>query len=191
MKKVILFGLFVFTISVINAQCTWDGGGGTNNWGDANNWGGDCDGAIPNVNDVVPTAGDAVVITGLPTTAGNVLTIDVNGDYTCGTLTLTGVGDNGGTLGAPRHTRVTVNVLAGNTLTPTGNVTITSGGATTPVAGIGDGFARLIVASTGTLECKAIACCFLRMELLPMLQIQNYRLMVQPKFQPSTYLAGM
>ena len=76
---------------------TWDGGAGTNNWGDANNW-------DPNG---VPTSNDNVNLTGANTININVAAVASN-------LTLHNAG-------------LTLTIIQGNTLVVSGNLTLTSG----------------------------------------------------------------
>ena len=85
------------------AQKTWDGGGDGVSWSSANNWN-------PNG---VPTAGQTVTIN---VTASE--TINMNGNYSCASLTLSYSG-NAGSNGSLQF-----NVQAGNTLTVSGNVDI-------------------------------------------------------------------
>lgn len=84
-------------------QKTWDGGAGTNNWGDANNWN-------PNG---VPLATDDVVISRNANT-----TINVNGDFECASLTLGLTGNDNG------DRTFAFNVLTGSTLTVNGTINI-------------------------------------------------------------------
>jgi hypothetical protein len=83
---------------------TWDGGAGTNNWGDANNW--DPDG--------VPASIDDVSLTGANT-------IDVNVSGVSNDLTLNNAG-------------LVLTVESGNSLTVSGNLTITTGTLNTEAA---------------------------------------------------------
>jgi hypothetical protein len=94
--------ILLFSIQV-DAQKTWDGGAGTNNWGDANNWN-------PNG---VPTAGQNVTISD-----NDGFTVVVNGNYQCNSLTLEYTGNtwNAGT--------IELNIPNGNTLDVTNAVTI-------------------------------------------------------------------
>ena len=79
------------------APKTWDGGAGTNNWGDANNWN-------PNG---VPTSADVVLLNG----ANN---IDVNIAGVCNNITL-------------NNASLNLTIKSGNSLTVSGNLTLTSG----------------------------------------------------------------
>ncbi len=76
---------------------TWDGGAGTNNWGDGANWN----------PDGVPTSSDNVNLNGA-------VTIDINVAAVANSLTL----NNGG---------LVVNILAGQSLTLSGNLSLTGG----------------------------------------------------------------
>ena len=99
---------FLFTVIVITfffsgafAQKTWDGGAGTNNWNDGNNWN-------PNG---VPASADAVTI-------GNGVTVILNTSTTIASLTV-----GGGTSG-----QLTIgNNNTNRTLTVTGSVTVNTG----------------------------------------------------------------
>ncbi len=92
------------------AQKTWDGGAGTNNWGDGNNWN-------PNG---VPTAAQTVTI-------GNTYTVILNTSTTVASLTI-----GGGTSGS-----LTIgNNNTDRTLTVTGNIVVNAG-ATLNTAGNG------------------------------------------------------
>ncbi|MGC8825149.1 MAG: hypothetical protein ACP5PZ_11255 [Bacteroidales bacterium] len=77
------------------AQKTWDGGAGTNNWGDANNWN-------PNG---VPTAAQSVTIT-------QPATININVDAVCASLTINTNLNN-----------VTININGTYSLTVAGDIT--------------------------------------------------------------------
>ena len=104
--KILFFSILLFFVLATShqskAQKTWDGGAGTNNWGDANNW---------NFN-TVPTAAEPVVINN----ATNV-TINVNVPAVCSSITLEG---------NPRNRTISIN--AGQSLTVSGAFTF---GATT------------------------------------------------------------
>ena len=76
---------------------TWDGGAGTNNWGDANNWN----------PDVVPTSSNDVSLTGANT-------IDVNVAGVCNNLTL-------------NNASLVLTVKSAYSLTVSGNLTLTTG----------------------------------------------------------------
>ena len=102
--QVFVFLLFVSTFQLMG-QITWDGGAGTNNWGDANNW----------VPDGVPVATDAVTIS----SNGN-LTVNMNGNYSCASLTVNAFGGTGVT----RTTQL--NILGGFSLAVTGSIQITN-----------------------------------------------------------------
>src|SRR5690349_1742000 len=69
---VVIVNLFLATTA--SAQKTWDGGAGTANWGDANNW----------APDGVPGAGDAVTI-------GNFASVVINVNAVCASLTTSSV----------------------------------------------------------------------------------------------------
>lgn len=99
-RKLLLAILFLVFLSPFSfGQKTWDGGAGTTNWGDANNWN-------PNG---VPAAGDNVTF---DNNAGNI-TVIVNGVYSCNNLALTS-NDN-----------VTVQTtFAGNSLIINGSLTL-------------------------------------------------------------------
>lgn len=91
-------------------QKTWDRGAGTNNWGDANNWN-------PNG---VPTALQTVTIS-----RNGSYTVDVNGNYSCSSLTISYTGSTNGT--------IALNVLSTNILTVANGISIlnsaTNGGS--------------------------------------------------------------
>lgn len=120
MKKALLILFIVFFYQIGFSQCVWDGGGAGNNWGTANNWGGDCDGAVPDVNDRLPTAGDDVIIAA----DGAAVTVTVNGDFSCANLTLDADGEviTLGQLGIGYA--ATLTVATGNTLTVGGSTLI-------------------------------------------------------------------
>src|ERR1035437_11165377 len=80
------------------SQSTWDGGAGTNNWGDANNWN-------PNG---VPTAATSV-------TLDNITTVVVNVPATCLNLVIGNTNKN-----------ATLGINAGQTLAVTGSLTFNS-----------------------------------------------------------------
>lgn len=104
----VFIGIAFYTDSY--AQKTWDGGAGTNNWNDGNNWN-------PNG---VPTAGQTVTI-------GNTYTVILNTSTTVASLTI-----GGGTSGS-----LTIgNNNTDRTLTVTGNVIVNTG-ATLNTAGNG------------------------------------------------------
>ncbi|MES2778353.1 MAG: LamG-like jellyroll fold domain-containing protein [Bacteroidota bacterium] len=84
-------------IIVINSIKTWDGGAGTDNWGDANNW------SI----DGVPTANDDVLLTGANT-------IDINVAAVANNLIINEEG-------------LTVTILSGNSLTVSEDLNIAVG----------------------------------------------------------------
>lgn len=102
-------GLLLVSLCV-SAQKTWDGGAGTNNWNDGNNWN-------PNG---VPTATDAVTI-------GNGFTVILNTNASIASLTLGGGVSGSLTLGNNNTDR---------TLSVSGNI-IVSNGATLQTAGNG------------------------------------------------------
>ena len=83
---------------------TWDGGAGTNNWGDANNWN----------PDGVPISTDDVSLAGANT-------IDVNVAGVCNNLTL-------------NNASLLLTVKSGNSLTVSGNFTVTTGTLNTEAA---------------------------------------------------------
>ena len=87
----LLFGIHMLA----QGQKTWDGGAGTNNWGDANNWN-------PNG---VPTDAQTVTIT-------QAATINVNVPAVCASLTI-----NAGL------NSVSINILGNNSLTVGGSIT--------------------------------------------------------------------
>lgn len=99
-----------FLVITVTAQKTWDGGAGTNNWNDGNNWN-------PNG---VPNATDAVTI-------GNGFTVILNTNASIAALTLGGGVSGSLTLGNNNTDR---------TLTISGNVLV-SNGATLQTAGNG------------------------------------------------------
>jgi len=76
---------------------SWDGGAGTNNWGDANNWN----------PDAVPTSSDDVGLTGANS-------IDINDAVVCNSVMLNNAG-------------LTLTVKSGQSLTVTVNMTLTNG----------------------------------------------------------------
>lgn len=87
--------LLILTFAASSWGQTWDGGAGTNNWGDGNNWN-------PNG---VPLAGGAVTI-------GSGYTVVVNGTFSCASLTLSANAAN-----------TTLNFNTGSQLTITGAIT--------------------------------------------------------------------
>ncbi|HOK51758.1 MAG TPA: hypothetical protein PLF75_07685, partial [Bacteroidales bacterium] len=87
----LLFGIHMLA----QGQKTWDGGAGTNNWGDANNWN----------PDGVPTAAQSVNI-------NQAATINVNVPAVCASLTI-----NAGL------NSVSINILGNNSLTVGGSIT--------------------------------------------------------------------
>jgi hypothetical protein len=116
--------IFLFLSISLKAQKTWDGGAGTSNWGDGNNWN-------PNG---VPLATDAVTIS----YNGN-LTVNVNGGYSCASLTLTYTGNNNG--------EILLTIPATSSLIVTNNVTLNYTG--------GNGNERInLNVSGGTLTCS-------------------------------------
>ncbi len=94
------------------AQKTWDGGAGTSNWGDANNWN-------PNG---VPTAGQSVTI-------GPGYNITVNGNYSCASITFSGTS----------ATNSTLTVNSGCTLTVSGNVVLNGAAGNNTLCAIAGG----------------------------------------------------
>ncbi|MCX6316539.1 MAG: T9SS type A sorting domain-containing protein [Bacteroidetes bacterium] len=110
MKQIVIVCLFSLFHFVTHAQKSWDGGAGSNNWGDANNWN-------PNG---LPAATD-------PVTIGNGFTVILNTNATVASLTV-----GGGTSG----TLTMGNNNTNRTLTVTGNVSV-SNGATFNSAGNG------------------------------------------------------
>jgi hypothetical protein len=116
LKKIltVIFFLFISVLSIF-AQKTWDGGAGTNNWGDPNNWN-------PNG---VPVPTDNVTIN-----AGSDLTINVNVTAVCNSLIL-----NQGTR------NITLNITSSNSLTVTNSITMNAptGGTRNTTLGIGSG----------------------------------------------------
>jgi hypothetical protein len=97
----LLFFVFLFGIQNSFAQKTWDGGAGTNNWGDANNWNGN----------TLPTSADNVTI-------GNGFTVSLNVSTTIASLIVGGGSSGSLTIGSGNQNR---------TLSVTGNVTINFG----------------------------------------------------------------
>ena len=95
----------LFFIGAVSAQKTWDGGAGTNNWGDANNWN-------PNG---VPAASDAVTLI-------NNTTVNVNVAASCASITFPSGNAN----------NVTLNINNAITLSVTGAITIPRAGASGP-----------------------------------------------------------
>ncbi|MCX7987538.1 MAG: hypothetical protein N2662_11430, partial [Bacteroidales bacterium] len=85
---------FAFFSILTYGQKTWDGGAGTNNWGDANNWN----------PDGVPTAAQTVTIT-------QAVTINVNVNANCASLTFNANLNN-----------ITINIQGTNSLNVTGNI---------------------------------------------------------------------
>jgi len=104
LKYIIIFIIINFS-SKIYSQKTWDGGAGTNNWGDANNWN-------PNG---VPLPTDNVTISN----NGN-LNINVNGNFSCNNLTINYSGNTNGT--------IVINIPSGSSLTVNNNVTFQNSG---------------------------------------------------------------
>ena len=92
--------ILLFVIAGINvySQKIWDGGAGTNNWGDGNNWN----------PDGVPLIGDDVVIT----STGN-LTVNLNANYACNSLEVSITGN------IDFVRTVQLDIPGGNTLTVT------------------------------------------------------------------------
>ena len=116
--QVFLFLLLVSSFQLMG-QKTWDGGAGTNNWGDANNWN-------PNG---VPTAGQTVTIS-----RNGSYTVDLNGDFSCSSLTLQHTGNTDGT--------ILLRFLNSNTLTVTNAVSLinsSTNNGSFVVLNIGDG----------------------------------------------------
>ena len=109
-KALIFFTLITFLYYNAGAQKTWDGGAGTNNWADGNNWN-------PNG---VPAAGDAVTI-------GNGFNVILNTNTTIASLTIGGGASGSLTMGNNNTNRA---------LTVSGTVTINNG-ATFNTAGNG------------------------------------------------------
>lgn len=97
-----LLALFAFVLTSFG-QKTWDGGAGTNNWGDDANW-------APNG---VPTLAQTVTIS-----STNNLTVDMNGNYSCASLTVSITGN----VNAVRT--VQLNIQSGFTLNVTGVISI-------------------------------------------------------------------
>ena len=85
------------TVALTPAPKTWDGGAGTNNWGDGNNWN-------PNG---VPTSTDSVYLTGANT-------IDANVAAVCRAITL-------------NNSSLVVTIKSGYSLTVSGSLTHTAG----------------------------------------------------------------
>jgi hypothetical protein len=110
MNKFLLLCFLLFIGTEIQSQVTWDGGAGTNNWGDANNWN-------PNG---LPGAAQSVTI-------GNGFNVILNTNATIASLTVGGGISGSLTLGNNNTNR---------TLTVTGNVTV-SAGAVLQTAGNG------------------------------------------------------
>ncbi|MCF6130620.1 T9SS type A sorting domain-containing protein [Flavobacterium sp. AS60] len=116
--KWLLFLVFFFGTQISFSQKTWDGGAGSSNWGDGNNWN-------PNG---LPASTDAVTI-------GNGFNVIQNVDVTVASLTIGG-GTSGslqvGSANPNRSLTVTgnVNINSGATLNTTGNGgnTLTIGG---------------------------------------------------------------
>ncbi len=107
-------------------QKTWDGGAGTNNWGDGNNWN-------PNG---VPIATDAVIISN----NGN-RTVNVNGNFSCASLTLTYTGNTNGL--------IQLSIPTTRSLTVTNDITLNYTG--------GNGAENInLNVSGGTLTCSNI-----------------------------------
>ncbi len=105
----LLFLLVLFGVQNSFAQKTWDGGAGTSNWGDANNWN----------NNTLPISSDNVII-------GNGVTVVLNVDATVASLTIGGASNSTFTIGSGNQNRTftvsgTVTVNSGVTLTSTGN----------------------------------------------------------------------
>ncbi len=122
---IVLVVMSLFIANSINAQKTWDGGAGTSNWGDANNW-------APNG---VPAATDAVTLINNTTVNVNVAAVGASLTFPAGANNVTLNINSGfslnitGTITIPRATGSSVNTLAvgAGTLTA-GSLAFTSGG---------------------------------------------------------------
>ncbi len=118
--------LFLFFISNIFAQKTWDGGGDGINWGSPNNWN-------PNG---VPVASETVTIS-----RNGGLTINLNGNYSCSSLTINYTWNTNGT--------IAINFQGANTLAVTNTVNLNNN-ATNWGSNI------ILNVSNGTLSCSGI-----------------------------------
>ncbi|MEP0368129.1 MAG: T9SS type A sorting domain-containing protein [Cyclobacteriaceae bacterium] len=97
--KILLFSAFSFIFISSNAQKYWDGGAGTTNWTDGNNW--SPNGVPGNGSDVIIGSGDVVVISSTITQVPDDITIEDGGSLTIasgGSLATDNNGGNQGTL---------------------------------------------------------------------------------------------
>ncbi len=104
------------------ATLTWDGGAGTSNWFDANNWSGN---AVPTSADQVRLDASGVVVSILAANSGTLFAIGYSGT---GSLTV----ENSGTIFS---TPATTQVIVGNSSGSNGTLFITSGGTVSDVVG--------------------------------------------------------
>jgi len=101
-----LLVLLIFFTTQGFGQKTWDGGAGTSNWGDANNWN-------PNG---VPLLTDDVVIS-----RNGALTINVNGSFTCNSLAINYTGNTNETISIVIPATQSLSVTNAITFTNSGN----------------------------------------------------------------------